>query len=187
MNSTLVGSLGNFVAPAAGFDHLTRHVEEVHYVGVLQRMSRFHINDKRPAVRAHQVVRHTANSFSLNDPAQLKGLADYLSLRWIEVGKQESREFKSRLISHVRALRRAPIQAGIALLAQVPRKCPPRATGGDGFRIETFPVAGYTAAVGGFVKSFDEVSASLAHSLHAAPFRSPFIYVGDRFAARKVW
>jgi hypothetical protein len=55
-------------------------------------------------------------------------------------------------------------------------------------RIETFPVAGYTAAVGGFVRGFDEVSASLAHALHCYVLPITFhIQVGDRFAARKVW
>jgi hypothetical protein len=55
-------------------------------VAILQRANRFHINDKWPAIGADQVVGHTANPFPRNHPPQLKGLADYLSRRWIEVG-----------------------------------------------------------------------------------------------------
>jgi hypothetical protein len=56
-------------------------------VAILQRANRFHINDKWPAIGADQVVGHTANPFPRNHPPQLKGLADYLSRRWIEVGQ----------------------------------------------------------------------------------------------------
>jgi hypothetical protein len=138
----------------------------MHYVGAPQRANRFHINDEWPAIGADQVVGHTANPFPRNHPSQLEGLADYLSRRWIEVGQHESPEFKSRLVSNVRVLGGAPIQAGIVFLSQVPRECSPGAASGDGFRIETSPLSGDDAAVSGSVGSFDEVLASLGYCLH---------------------
>jgi hypothetical protein len=157
-------------------------------IGILQPAKWLHIDDQRAAVGAHQIVGYPTNTFSRNRSLQLEGLADDLSRRWIEVGQHQPREFKPRFISHVRVLGRAPIQACVVFLSQVPRKRPPWTTSCDGIRIEALPLFRDDAAVGGLVGTFEEVSASYLDGLHwLRPLDHLFIHAGDRFAVRKAW